>query len=504
MILPEPDNWGRRRISRMRSGGNPREEQAKEWYVGGFRFLAVALLFIFTLQNVANAQIYVSDSLDAPGVAKRVRVSVKVMNDVQGRRPADGFYRSDEQILTVFDDCNATLAAMNADWRLELVEIADVRGASQWFGPFDCDSKREFEAHARADAPRYLYRSNAINIYVISELVGCGGYCSIPSSGDEVIIINNRVGILNWSLGWLHEIGHYLGLQHTYQCPNRPCESDHGVCTGAGSERRDCPDVCPDHRNIMGGHDDLVVGQARFSPCQLSELDYAMREGSGVRTKVVDYVKADGPVTDQCVTTPATVSTGGISVAAGTPVVSGVAIPRAPSEPLTPASAGSSGTSATQCASGADVTSPEVLRIDPQYTSNGLRVNGIVIQFSEAMDPSEVQNGVDIAVTFETTPLDGTIAWRDENATLAWTATRAMSAGQYGIFLTGADKTDFQDRSGNVLQANTDGYFAVGFTLDAQGQLVLPAATACGAGGLFPGLLSLPIIGWRRRCRRRG
>ncbi len=492
-------------------GGNPRDEHAKEWSVGKVRILAVAAVLFAALSSQAMAQIYVSDSLAAPSVTKYVRVSVKIMNDASGRRPADGFYHTNEQILTVFDESNATLAAMDADWRLELVEIVDVRGASQWFGPWDCDSKREFEAYARADASRYYYRSNAINIYVISELIGCGGYCSIPSSGDELIIINNRVGILNWSLGWLHEVGHYFGLQHTYQCPDRPCESYHDVCTGAGSEFRDCPDVCPDTLNIMGGRDDLAVGLATFSSCQLSELALAMREGAGVRSKVVDHVEVNNAAATACEATTTsqspTTSATSVSAAASTPTVSGGLIPRAPEEPLTGGTGvAPSATSGSVCNGGADVTAPEVLRIDAQYAPNSLRVNGIVIQFNESMDAAEVQNGVDIAVTFETTPIDGTIAWRDNDMTLAWTAKKALPAGQYGIFLTGQDKTDFQDRAGNVLQANTDGYFAVGFSLDANGGVVPPSVAACGGSGLFAMLTAAPmaIASRRRRRHRRG
>ncbi|MCB9858083.1 MAG: Ig-like domain-containing protein [Phycisphaerales bacterium] len=472
--------------------------------MGSSRIFAVVVTLFIGFASRSEAQIYVAESAASPSVSKRVRVSVKIMNDAQGRRPADGYYHTDEQILAVFDDCNATLSAMNADWRLELVEILDVRGASEWFGPFDCDLKREFEAYARTYASRYYYRTNAINFYVISELSGCGGYCSIPSSGDEIIIINNRIGILNWSLGWLHEIGHYFGLQHTYQCPNRPCESFHNQCTGAGSEMRDCPDVCPDSRNIMGGYDDLTVGGAIFSPCQLSELALSMRDGNGIRSKVVEQVVPEAQSSVTC--TPSTVGAGsaGASAAAGTPVVLAV-LPRAPSEPVQGGTQTNNGATPASCDGDADVTPPEVLRIDPQFAANSLRVNGVVIQFSEAIKTTEVQNGVDIAITLERTQLDGTIAWRDNDKTLAWTARQAMPAGQYGIFLTGQDKTDFQDMSGNVLQANTDGYFAVGFALDSNSQLLLPSSTACGAGGFFAGMMLLPMaIAARGRSRRRG
>jgi hypothetical protein len=188
-----------------------------------------------------------------------------------------------------------------------------------------------------------------------------------------------------------------------------------------------------------------------------------------------------------------------------TPIVTGSFIPRAPIEPVTSITTGVESTNTTNCATGVDGVPPKVLRIDPQYLINSRRVNGVVIEFSEPIEVAEVQNGVDIAVTLETTPLDGSLAWRDENSTLVWTSRQAMPAGQYGIFLTSADKTDFQDRSGNVLQANTDGYFAVGFSLDSQGELILPAAAACGTGFLIPGLMLLPMViaGRRRFLRRR-
>lgn len=471
--------------------------------MGSSRVLAVGFLALFSLSTITNAQIYVSETTTAPVVTKRVRVSVKIMNDAEGHRPTDGFYNTDDQILSVFDDCNAALAAMKADWRLELVEIKDVKGASEWFGPFDCDLKGDFEAYVRAAPSRFYFRNNAINVYVISELVGCGGYCSIPSSGEESIIINNRVGILNWSLGWLHEIGHYFGLEHTYQCLNRPCQSNHDICTGAGSERRNCPDACPDTNNIMGAHDDLVVGKAEFSPCQLGELAFAMRDG-GVRAKVVEYVSpADGPVDSCGDSTPPATGTGA-SAATDTPADADGAIPRAPVEPVTVGTTPASGGNAAPCKGAVDATPPEVLRIDPQYASDTQRVNGVIVRFSEAIETSQVQNGVDIAVTLETLPMEGSIRWQDGDKTLVWSAARTMPSGQYGIFLTSADATDFQDLAGNVLESNTDGYFAIGFSLDEGGRLVLPSSSACGAGGLLGGLMTAPFIALRRRHRRRG
>lgn len=475
----------------------------------GFRgLLAPIALAVLWIATFARAQIYVADQAagDSVSVVSRVRVSVKIINDVNGRRPPDGYYHTEDQILTAIEESNAALAAMGADWRLDLTEILDVRGASLWYGPWDCDRKSEMDVYARAEPDRYYFRSNAINFYVVNELIGCGGYCSIPSSGEEIIIINNQVGILNWSLGWLHEVGHYFGLQHTFQCLNRPCNSDHNICTGAGSEVRDCPDACPDTFNLMSGHDDLTPGTTVLSPCQMQELDSAMRAGSGVRSKVVEHV---GPVESapaQCTPSEAPTATGANAMTA-TPsftVVGGDARgPLTTTGGMTPSIASGFGGQPTTCEPQTDKTAPSVLRIDPTYHPDAGNVTGIVIRFSEPIDISQVQNGVDIAVVYGGQPLKGNIAWSDNNKMLTWISTTLMEPGQYGIFLTGGDKTDFQDLSGNILVSNTDAYFAVGFALDSRLQLVLPNSSICGAGAAMPGLVMVFVMTGMRRRRVR-
>ena len=205
-----------------------------------------------------------------------INISVKVVLDSQGRRPTSGSYRTNDQIKNAVVQLNRALDRLNCSWRADLLEIRDVDGVSQWLN-MQCSDKSNFEVAAEAQPNLYAWNPRAVNIYIVNDLTPCGGVCSFPAGdpSDEIILIQNNGGITNDGIGWLHEIGHYLGLQHT--------DDDDLACIPNGQ----CTDVCPDDRNIMSRKSGLNASNCVFSACQKSIMDAAVDPTSGPRRHVL-------------------------------------------------------------------------------------------------------------------------------------------------------------------------------------------------------------------------
>ncbi|MCG8408402.1 MAG: hypothetical protein MI923_24640, partial [Phycisphaerales bacterium] len=248
------------------------------------RAILIVALFsaIFLPQSAAVAQ------------TKFVRVSVKFVLDGGGNRPVSGSYYQDSQIQTAISQANTALSSMGADWTLDLVEIVDVAGISQWFGPMDCNDKGTMEDAAEANKTLYKWRDDAVNIYVVNDLIQCGGVCSFPQYNHDIIVIQSVGGILNGGVGWLHELGHYFNLYHTFQClSGMGCSSsDPNICRGAGGEGQLCPDSCPDNTNVMSYYS-YATTSATLSACQLQLVAAEMNSNTGRRRHVIDSQPLD-------------------------------------------------------------------------------------------------------------------------------------------------------------------------------------------------------------------
>ena len=144
--------------------------------------LGVQLSFL-TLSSAASAE-------------KRVAVSVKFVLDASGER-SQGLYTADAQVRQMIGDANRILENNGANWSLWLTEIREVPGAAEFFTIPGESAARRMEDAAKADAMRYAWRTDQVNIYVVDAMGhGIGGLCSFPVESEarptDVIYINNQ------------------------------------------------------------------------------------------------------------------------------------------------------------------------------------------------------------------------------------------------------------------------------------------------------------------------
>lgn len=214
-------------------------------------------------------------------------VSVKHILDSTGRRSV-GDYAADANIVAAITDANKILTASGARWRLVLLEILDVPGISEYFEISSSAEMRELEDLAKTDNARYAWRNDAINVYIPQVAKGAYGICSFPHA-DNIILIANLYSDSKLPTGgvlWLHEIGHYFSLTHTFQGSNSL------ACTGMAAFHRNfavavsCDDTCPDDFNVMS-YNSPTVESARLTECQLRETNFELFDTGGSRAKVL-------------------------------------------------------------------------------------------------------------------------------------------------------------------------------------------------------------------------
>ena len=150
----------------------------------------------------------------------RVRVSIKRVLGPAGT--ADSFW-TQANIEQWIRDTNKIF---DRDLGIQLIlsEVVDlpdpgpVTGGPSWWTVASANSAHlsVLQGLAEEDPAFYGWRSNAINIYIVNELVGAGGVCSLLSSPhDEIVLIKRN--IFNSTMGLCHELGHYFNLLHTFE-----------------------------------------------------------------------------------------------------------------------------------------------------------------------------------------------------------------------------------------------------------------------------------------------
>lgn len=166
------------------------------------------------------------------------RVSVKFILNANGNRPATGNCNTDAEVEAQIDLGNEVLEAYGRGYSLQLTEIVDLSGVSQWYSSTINSANRDnLEAAAIASPTTYAWRSNAINIYINGD--DGSGICSFPGSG-AIIFLGQGIRTTTF----IHEIGHYFNLCHTQGCPCGSCDPDEtGEChtTPGNDELADTP-----------------------------------------------------------------------------------------------------------------------------------------------------------------------------------------------------------------------------------------------------------------------
>ncbi len=202
------------------------------------------------------------------------RVSVKLIADNANQLPPAGGLNSPALVTAAFDNSNALLDGYGRGYRFQLVDNVQLNGVSQWFNaPLNQTTKDNLEAAAMADPATYLWRDDAINIYILgTDTPGISGLCSFP--GDDIIVMDQSAG--STDMIPFHECGHYFDLCHTQGCPCGNCDGGGGECDtvpGSDGTADTLPDLaCWDQDDIANWSYD-GSDYADLTPDQQAEVD---------------------------------------------------------------------------------------------------------------------------------------------------------------------------------------------------------------------------------------
>ena len=232
-----------------------------------------------------------------------VRISIKFIVDVNGNRPATGNLNTDPEIQNEVTEGTRILQGAITEFNLDQVELVDLPNVSQWYTSDANNTNRDNLRTAATNNPAlYLWRTNAINIYING---GPGAAVSAFPPNNNIILVNQGCG--NTPSCILHELGHSLNLMHT-----------HETCCTNGDE---CADTLPDNQNwtkdqiaqnnfgttfanltpaqqdqvnmtynnVMSYHVDEP--QRRLSPCQMNRIStQGYTDRNWLLTKIPVYV----------------------------------------------------------------------------------------------------------------------------------------------------------------------------------------------------------------------
>lgn len=166
---------------------------------------------------IALALVLISTATEAAYVP--VRVSIKFIVDSSGNRPTTGRLNTDDEITAEFNEGVAILRENMSEFTLVNIEggIVDLTGVSQWYtttvaSPNGGTNRDALRDAAIADPATYLWRDDAINIYINA---GTSSAISDFPPTNNIILMNQ--GCINTPSCILHELGHSLHLYHTHE-----------------------------------------------------------------------------------------------------------------------------------------------------------------------------------------------------------------------------------------------------------------------------------------------
>ena len=198
-------------------------------FVVGARFRSAGSGLLNFVTRAASARhaaglglVILAASVTTAWADHQVNISVKVIRTTGGTRPSGGV-ADYSGFKAEIDLGNTVLANTGRGYRLVTVEFVDIQPpvpggqpADYWYSLDARANSGVFEAAALADQVTWLWRSNAINIYVNNS---SSGSCAFPPNAYAI-----SLGKTLFPVGQLgtviHEIGHFFNLYHTHQGDN--------------------------------------------------------------------------------------------------------------------------------------------------------------------------------------------------------------------------------------------------------------------------------------------
>ncbi len=159
-----------------------------------------------------------------------VRLSVKVILDANGLRPAGGTLSTDVGIRSSVAAANSLLASFGRGFQFRITEIVDLPGHAELLDLACQDASDAIDAGVQLNPVSYQWRLTAANVY-------------INKGDDNASCAFNSLLVLKYTSGAgavLHEGGHHLGLAHTQGSGCKDCDT----CTSLVSDGID--DTLPD------------------------------------------------------------------------------------------------------------------------------------------------------------------------------------------------------------------------------------------------------------------
>ena len=196
-----------------------------------------------------------------------VRVSIKWIVDSSGERPAFGNLNTDDEIENELEWADTILQDNFSEFRIDDIELVDLTGVSQWYNSDSNGTNRDdLRSAAQSDPSTYLWRTNAINIYITA---GTGSAVSKFPPDNDIILMNQNCG--NTPSCIMHELGHSLNLYHTHE----------SCCTN----QDECADTITDNKHWSKDE----IAQVNFGDTYANLTSYQQSQVDMVFNNVMSY-----------------------------------------------------------------------------------------------------------------------------------------------------------------------------------------------------------------------
>jgi len=241
---------------------------------------AAALVIVVSSGSLCEAQI-------------DVRLSIKYILDADGNRPS-GFYADQQNIRDVIDASNQAMQRWERGHRWVIVgEIGEVSettapGSSQFFELTGSVTNLDLEDAAEADPSGYLWRYDAVNVYIVNCCAAAGTIASNPpDAGYRIVFFSANLNTSSTDpdqharqIIWTHELGHYFDLYH-------PWGDDHVADTRVDASPFQCNGA---FSCTPGGSDECCCSQKVINLTNKAAAEgWTQQEFEDIRFNVMGY-----------------------------------------------------------------------------------------------------------------------------------------------------------------------------------------------------------------------